>query len=599
MSAPFEPGAGRISARSIERVRDAADMITVVSKRVDLRRAGTQFSGLCPFHEERSPSFSVNPADKVYHCFGCQAGGDIFRFVAETESVEFPEAVELLAAQFGVELEREGLDPQAEENRRRRARLYEALARAEAYYANYLWDVAASERSRRYLRERGLREEVLRAFGVGMAPANWDSLLVRGQRASYSVDELHAAGLIQKGGQGGFYDRFRSRILFPIRDHRGRTLGFGARGLSPDARPKYINSPEGELYHKSSTLYGIDLARGPITRAGSAVVVEGYTDVLALHQAGIDQAVAVMGTAITPEQLKMLRRYCDRVVLALDADRAGREAMLRARRVAGSEGLKLRVAAMPVGTDPAEMLATGGADRFRELVEQAEDLSVFHIRSILAESELESAEGRDAALGETVPVLAGMGETISRDEMLREVASRLDADPGFVARLVKERAVGGALTPRSGPLEAAAPEPSGRPIRSPRPRREHAFLAMCVAEPGEGELGLGAVESGWFSDPLAGRAALWLRDHLEAPDQGHPADDPPLASLLERLVKAAEQRPVESGAIEVSRLKIEQAFLEDRLVEVGRSDDTVTLIELQRRRAAITERLAGRGTVAG
>ncbi len=376
---------------SIDRVRESADIVEVVSAYTDLRRQGERFVGLCPFHEERTPSFSVKPAEGFYYCFGCEAGGDTIRFVQEKEGLAFPDAVEALADRFGVELEREEEDPEAEARRRRRGKLGEALERAAAFYETYLWDADKAARARSYLAERGLGEEILRAFGVGFAPSAWDSILLRGQRAGYSVEELMAAGLVQKGQKGGHYDVFRSRITFPVRDVRGRTVGFGARASLPDQKPKYKNSAEGELYRKSRTLYGIDRARGPIARSERAVVVEGYTDVLALHQAGIEETVAVMGTAITSDQLKLLGGYAGEVVLALDADRAGREAMLRAQRVAGSGRLRLLVVAMPEGEDPADMLnVDGGEERFRRLLSEAVDLPVFHVRAILADADLET-----------------------------------------------------------------------------------------------------------------------------------------------------------------------------------------------------------------
>jgi DNA primase len=320
----------RFTPETVERVKDASDIVDIVSAHTELRRAGERFMGLCPFHEERTPSFSVDAREKLYHCFGCGVGGDVIKFVEEKEDLAFPDAVEALADRYGVEIERERDDPRAEEARRRRARLGELLERTAQFYVHYLWESAEAAKARSYLASRGLGEEVLRSFGVGYAPSAWDQVLTRGQRAGFSVAELLAAGLVQRGRRGGHYDRFRARIVFPVRDGRARVQGFGARSLRPDSKPKYLNSPEGELYRKSATLYGIDRARGSIAKAGRAVVVEGYTDVLAAHQAGIEEAVAVMGTAITPEQLGLLSRYTEEVVLALDADRSGRAAMLRA-----------------------------------------------------------------------------------------------------------------------------------------------------------------------------------------------------------------------------------------------------------------------------
>ena len=327
----------RFTQASIERVKESTDIVEVVSAYTDLRRAGQRFTGLCPFHDERSPSFSVNATEKLYHCFGCGVGGDVFKFVEEKEGLAFGEAVEALAERYGVEVEREEEDPRAEERRKRRARLGEVLERTAAFYAQFLWEADEAEKAREYLASRGLGEEVLREFGVGYAPSAWDKVLTRGQSAGYSIEELYNAGLLVKNKQGNAYDRFRTRIMFPIRDARGRVQGFGARAMSPDQKPKYLNSPEGELYRKSRTLYAIERARPAIAKAGRAVVVEGYTDVLALHQAGIGETVAVMGTAITPEQVQLLAAHTEEVVLALDADLAGREAMLRAQRVAAGK----------------------------------------------------------------------------------------------------------------------------------------------------------------------------------------------------------------------------------------------------------------------
>jgi DNA primase len=223
-----------ISAESLDRVKEAADIVEVISAHTDLRRAGARWTGLCPFHDERTPSFSVNAQDKLYHCFGCGVGGDVIKFVEEKDGLGFAEAVELLADRYGVELEREQEDPRAEAQRQHRRRLQQLLERSASYYANYLWESKEAGKAREYLAGRGLSEAVLRDFGVGFAPSAWDKILVAGQRAGFTVDELRGVGLVQKGRQGGEYDRFRSRIMFPIRDARGRALGFGGRAMRPD-----------------------------------------------------------------------------------------------------------------------------------------------------------------------------------------------------------------------------------------------------------------------------------------------------------------------------------------------------------------------------
>jgi DNA primase len=573
-------------------VKDAADIVEIVSAYTDLRRSRDRFTGLCPFHEERTPSFSVDPRDKLYYCFGCEAGGDVFRFVQEKEGLGFPEAVEALGERYGVEIERESEDPRAEEARRRRARLGELLERTAGFYTYYLWgESKEAAKARVYLDSRGLGEEVLRGFGVGYAPSAWDQVLMLAQREGFGIPELQAAGLVQKGRQGGHYDRFRARIMFPVRDPRGRVQGFGARALRPDTKPKYLNSPEGELYRKSRTLYGIDRARAAIAKVGRAVVVEGYTDVLAAHQAGIEEAVAVMGTAITPEQLQQLSRYAEEVVLAMDADRAGRAAMLRAQRVAGSKKLRLRVASMPPGEDPADMLQGGGAERVRELIDGAVELPEFHVRVALDEADLTSPVGRDRALDEVAPVLVAMGESISRDELARVVADRLDADPGLVMRRIASGAA-----PAAQPVGAAVTGERDGPPAAPRPlstreRRERALLAMCVASPIEGREFLNRLTPDHLSSPAVARARDWLAGHLEEPLAGLPREDEDMALIVADVSARADREPGSREAMELNFLQLEQAVIEGRLT-AARKEGGDPPVELQRRRAELTERIA-------
>jgi DNA primase len=578
----------RFSPQSVDRVRQAADILEIVNAHTDLRQQGARWVGLCPFHEERTPSFSVNPAEKLYYCFGCEAGGDVFRFVQEKEGVEFPEAVELLAERYGVELEREQEDPKAEAARRHRERLRQLLERTAGFYASYLWESKEAAKARDYLQGRGLDEEVLRDFGIGYAPSAWDQVLTRGQRAGFSVDELRAAGLVQRGRGGGVYDRFRERITFPVRDARGRVLGFGARAMRSEQGAKYVNSAEGELYRKSETLYGIDRARGAIAKAGKAIVVEGYTDVLALHQAGIEEGVGVMGTAITDDQVAMLSGQVDEVVLALDADRAGQEAMLRAQRKAAGRRMRIRVAAMPEGEDPAQMMAEErGAERFRALVEAALELPEFQVGLVLDGAELSSPAERDRALAEVAPVLAEMGESASRDELVRLVAERLDLDPAMVVgRMVAAR---GRVDAGAGSGSAA--DVAANAALTPRERRERALLAMCIADPKAGGEMLERLRPEHLSSPLAARALEWLSGHLEEPLAGLPRDDEDLVSLVTQLVMTAEREPVSEDAMEMNFLLLEQRRIEDLIAEAEGKGDEQRSAELHRERAALGERI--------
>src|SRR5215211_2780371 len=406
---------GRFTPDTIDRVRDAVDMVELVGAKTDLRRVGSRFLGLCPFHDERTPSFSVDPAKKLYHCFGCGEGGDAIGFVQQTEALDFPDAVETLAERYHVRVERVEDDPRVEQRRRRQERLRSLLDRAARFYSAYLWESGEAKKARDYLGERGFSEEVLREFRVGYSPSAWDRVSMSAQR------------------DGGVYDRFRGRIMFPLADARGRVLGFGARSMGDGRGPKYLNTSENELYHKGRQLFGIDLAKPHAARGGRVVVVEGYTDVLALHQAGVREAVAIMGTALTQEQLALLGQSAPLVLLALDADRSGQQAMLRAARSAADRGLELRVVEMPEGKDPAELLAAVGSERFLSSLERAVSVLEFEVRGVLADADLDTPAGRDRALEEARKLIAVVPErTASRDALVREVADRLDLPVDYV-----------------------------------------------------------------------------------------------------------------------------------------------------------------------
>jgi len=583
-----------ISTESLDRLKQTADIVEVISAHTDLRRQGARWVGLCPFHEERTPSFSVDAQEKLYHCFGCGVGGDVIKFVEEKEGLGFSEAVEVLADRYGVELEREQEDPRAEARRQHRRRLEQLLDRTASFYSSYLWESKEAAKAREYLAERGLAEATLRDFGVGFAPSAWDKVLVAGQRAGFSVEELHGVGLVQRGRGGGEYDRFRSRIMFPIRDRRGRTLGFGGRAMRTDQGAKYVNTAETDFFHKSDLLYGVDRAKAAIAKAARAVVVEGYTDVLALHQAGVEEAVGVMGTAITGEQVAALSGMVEEVVLALDADSAGQEAMLRAQRVAAGRKMRLRVAAMPAGEDPAEMMAVeGGAERFRALVEEAEELSSFQVGLVLGRTDVGSPAERDRALAEVAPILAGLGESASRDELVRRVAERLDFEPAMVMGRVV------AATPASGGPERAAPTAApGRQAPPPRraaeltsrERRERALLAMCIALPEEGSGYLERLTEAHLS-PSGAQAVAWLREHPGDPASNLPQDDE-LSGLLTELVMLSRSEPASLEAMQLNFLLLEQRRLEDEIAAAAERDDYQHRATLSRERAALVERIA-------
>ena len=578
----------RYTADSRDRVRDAVDMVALVSVRTELRRAGADsYFGLCPFHDERTPSFHVRPDEKHYHCFGCQASGDPFTFVMETEGLDFKAAMESLADRFGVKLETEAEDPAAAERRQRRERLYTLLSRAASYYARYLWESHEARAAREYLTGRGLGEEVLREFQVGYAPSAWDRMLVASRTAGFSDEELLAAGLAQRSkvGRGQLYDRFRARIMFPSADARGRVRGFGARALRENQQPKYLNTSESELYQKRSQLFGIDRARAPAARAGRMILVEGYTDVLALHQAGLRNAVGIMGTALTEEQVAELERIATVLVLCLDADSAGQEAMLRASRLAAGRKLELRVVPLPEGVDPAELLEReGGGGALRDRVEQSVPFVVFHVNRILEQANLRSAEGRDRALSELRPVLAELPPSVLREELMRRVAGRLELSEGQLGSLVARGA------------QAVASEAPRRGVEAVDPvvRTERAFLVLCVALPDAGRRALAAIDPDeHITSERLRRAARHLAGQTEMPLAALAADDDELTRVMSDLVaragRAGEVRPEQ---LDQQRLYLELARL-DRAIRRARAEGGTGIPSLALEREGVLAAIRG------
>src|SRR4051794_12577270 len=416
----------RYAPDSKDRVRDAVDMHALVSERTDLRRMGTQWIGLCPFHDERSPSFSVDPGKKVFYCFGCGEKGDVFDFIQKTHNVGFVEALELMADRTGIELERVADDPEQERRHAERERLRALLQRASKFYSAYLWQAAEAEPAREYLAARGLSEEVLGEYGVGYAPAAGDKLLQQAAKSGNTVDDLIKAGLARRRN-GKLEDMFRSRIIFPLTDQRGRVLAFAGRALRDGQQPKYLNSQENRAvgFFKGQLLYGMDKARAAAMKAGRFIVVEGYTDVLALHQAGVPECVAIMGTSLTEPQLEELTRLPQGTVyLALDADNAGKNATGRAAQMARERDAELLVIAMPGGRDPAEIVTQGSADEFRALLENAVTVQEFQVTRVLEQADLQSVPGRERALAQVLPLIRDAGP-IMRERLVAIAADRV------------------------------------------------------------------------------------------------------------------------------------------------------------------------------
>jgi DNA primase len=590
----------RYTDESRDRVRDAVDMVDLVGARVELRRAGAnRFEGLCPFHDERTPSFGINPAEKLFYCFGCGEGGDAFKFVQLTEGFDFKGSLEHLADRYGVSLEVVEEDPAAAERRRTRERLLELLERTAAFYVRYLWDSSEAAPARAYLDGRGLDEATLREFRVGYAPSAWDKVLIASRREGFSDRELVEGGLAQRTkGEGRTYDRFRRRIMFPLCDARGRVLGFGARAVGADQKPKYVNSSDSAIYHKGRYLFGADIARAPAAKAGTVIVAEGYTDVIAMHQAGLRNTVGLMGTALTDDQVGELARLAPTVLLALDADAAGQEAMLRGARVAARRNLALRVVPLPPGSDPADLVRDEGARALAARVEASVPFVRFRVERELDGGDLSSAEGKDAVIAALRPVFAGMPPSAMREELVGLVADRTDLAPALVASWLapgRRGAAGG-----GGADSGHARDDKGGGRRSPvvplsldaAGRAERSFLAQCLAAPVVGREALAGLDlEAAFTTDLTRRAAAHLCDRLAGAAADLPAGDDELAALIaELVVRAGEMRPSEA-ALEGERLRLELLGLE-RQITAARAAGTGDVAPLAARRQELLSRRA-------
>jgi DNA primase len=436
---------GGYSQQLLDEIRSRADILEIVGQVVKLKRTGENWKGLCPFHTEKTPSFTVNPKRNIYHCFGCGAGGDAFSFLMRQERVAFPEAVRTLADRAGVALPDAG--QRAPEVDGKLEALRRAMALAAEFYTRSLWE-PGGEKPRAYLEQRGVDPEVAKRFGLGYAPESWNALLGVMARQGIGEDVLVQAGLILARQNGpGFYDRFRGRLLFPIRDVQGRVVAFGGRALSGE-EPKYLNSPETPLYVKGQMLYALDVARTAMRERSRAIIVEGYLDCLMAHQHGFGETVAALGTAFTPAQLGLLRRYADEVLALFDADAAGQKASTRLEemmndvmdlqnlgwsvaRTGGFEKaghLPIRVALLPAGHDPDSLLRAEGAAALTARLDAARPLLSFVLEKAFADEDLTTSRGRANAHARVALILSKVANAEEATALAREAARQLGVD---------------------------------------------------------------------------------------------------------------------------------------------------------------------------
>jgi DNA primase len=449
-------------------IKSKLPVVDIVGETVALKRAGSAYKGLCPFHAEKTPSFVVSPERESWHCFGCSEGGDIFTFLMKRDGLDFREALARLAEKAGVELS----ERTAREDRRK-ARLREALEAAVAWYREVLLQTKQGERAREYLAERGFTEATLERFTVGYAPNNWEMLTSRLQARGFSGEELIGSGLASPSNRGGVIDRFRGRVIFPIRDSSGRAIGLGGRILPGLEGPKYLNSPAGPLFDKSRTLYAIDLARPAIRREKLTVIVEGYTDVLAAHQAGFENVVASLGTALTAGQVELATRYADAVALAYDVDLAGETATQRGLlEELGPVVSKVRVIRIPAGKDPDEFIKTD-PDGWRTAVAEATELLPYFMQRAAADVDIRQPQGRSAYTRRMLDLLRRIPDRVEQDSYVPGLAKLAGIDE----RVLRDELARGPRAVPVRPLEPATREVA-EPMLGPLEREALTLLLL-------------------------------------------------------------------------------------------------------------------------
>lgn len=499
---------GLISQATIDQIRAASDIVEVIGGYFPLKRAGANFTALCPFHTEKTPSFNVHSGKQIFHCFGCHKGGDVFRFVQDYENIGFMDSVKRLAERAGIVLEFE----QSPEHQRKRAlkdtlrQLHEQLA---ARWHTVLVNEAAGDVARAYLNQRGVSDEAILQFRLGYAPDDWEDTLRWGRSKNYDPPLLEQAGVaIRKEGTDRCYARFRGRLMFPICDEQGRVIGFSGRVLEADAKgAKYVNSPETQIFHKGGVIYGLHLARRAILAAGNVLVCEGQLDLIACHMASIANVVAPQGTALTADQARVLKRYAGEVILCFDADTAGQNAMARSLDVLLEAGLAIRVLALPPGADPDSCLRSQGPESFRERLDQAEGFFDFHLRRLCEQHDPRTDRGQRDVLQAMGIALRKAGDAVLLDRYTQYTALALGVSADAVrAEFRKVKA----------PREPAASEPAPEVLPAPPPPPHETWLLRLVFhEDAQAEWAVDELDLEWVEH--AGVREI-LRSWREAPE---------------------------------------------------------------------------------
>lgn len=493
----------------ISRVRDSVDIVDLVSGYVSLKKTGKNHTGLCPFHAEKTASFSVNPDKQIFHCFGCGAGGDVFKFIELQEGLNFPEAVRALAGRTGIALPTDsrslGQDKKSEGERKV---LLKIVADAVEYFRKELEGPAGSA-ARAYLKKRGVTDAIVQDFALGYVKPDWDGLLRHLKQKGYALGQIERAGLIVKRSESeGYYDRFRGRIIFPIRDIAGKVIAFGGRVMD-DSLPKYLNSSETPLYSKSNTLYCLDMAKESGRRQGYFIIVEGYLDAIACHQYGVRNAVATLGTALTEGHLRLMRRFSDKLVLIFDPDPAGVKASLRGFDLFMTSGMKVNVVSLPDGDDPDTFLQKHGHDAFAACLRKSVKFMDFVLEQVLKSGSLASIDDKVQKAEEMLEFIIKIPSGIERDYYIRKTAEALDLNETVLRQEIPKHSRRAASA--SGGAKGSVPVPAW----GHRPKAEEILIHLMLKDEEIARSLKEQIQPQDFTDPLFQRAVQRIFDALE------------------------------------------------------------------------------------
>ncbi len=560
---------------TVQQIKDRLSIVDVVSQYVKLERAGASTRARCPFHAERTPSFHVSPDRGTYHCFGCGVGGDIFSFIEAIEGLDFKGALKVLAEKAGVEISYE--KPEA---RDARDRMFELLETATIFYSSRLSDAAKT-----YLKERGISDSIAQSFRVGWAGDSWSEASEYFKSKKFSDNEIIEAGLAKKSERGGLTDKFRNRIMFPIGDPAGRIVGFSGRifgeNASPEA-PKYLNSPETPLFHKSRILYGFDKAKQSIRKHNFAILVEGQMDLLASHEAGWGNTVAVSGTAFTPEHVTLIKRMTENLVIALDADPAGIKAAGKAARAALQGGMNVKVAQLPSGSDPADLILKEGVEAWRGAIRDSKDIITFLLDVLYAHAP-ERDKFRRNVEAVVLPFLGDVQSPIAREQYVREIARRLNVSEGAVTEAFSNVP----RLPAQAGVQPARPVPTERNFATDKVRQAYALLIWQESMP------VAAIDIAGFEKNLREAIGDIAFDSIRTSPTSDQEALRFLAADMFKNVEALEKEAIEmSNALLRGRLQAEIAILTDEIRDAELRKDQVSVDNAFSALTVLRERLA-------